>query len=208
MLYVTRRATGLAAVALVIATSVALAQTPPANPPVRVRGTVEKVDGNTVMVKLASGENATIKLADNVRVLGLEKITIADVKPGNYVGVSSMPQTDGTQKAMHVHIFPDAMRGVAEGHTAWDSRPGAMMTNANVESTVSGNDGQTLMVKYKDGEKKVIVPADAVIVKYVPGDKAELAPGAKIFVIGAQRQPDGTLTAANVTVGRGITPPM
>ena len=208
MLYVTRRATGLAAVALVIATSVALAQTPPANPPVRVRGTVEKVDGNTVMVKLASGENATIKLADNVRVLGLEKITIADVKPGNYVGVSSMPQTDGTQKAMHVHIFPDAMRGVAEGHTPWDSRPGAMMTNANVESTVASNDGQTLMVKYKDGEKKVIVPADAVIVKYVPGDKAELAPGAKIFVIGAQRQPDGTLTAANVTVGRGITPPM
>lgn len=208
MLYVTRRAASLAAIALVIATSAAFAQTPPANPPVRVRGTVDKVDGNTVMVKLVNGENATIKLADNVRVLGLEKITIADVKPGSYVGISSMPQTDGSQKAMHVHIFPDALRGVAEGHTPWDSRPGAMMTNANVDSTVAGNDGQTLMVKYKDGEKKVIVPADAVIVKYVPGDKAELTPGAKIFIVSAQRQPDGTLTAANVTVGRGITPPM
>ena len=203
-----RRATGLAAVALVFAACVAFAQTPPANPPVRVRGTVEKVDGTTMMVKLLDGQNASIKLADNVRVLGLEKIAIADVKPGNYVGISSMPQTDGTQKAIHVHIFPDALRGVAEGHTPWDSRPGAMMTNASVESTVSGNDGQTLIVKYKDGEKKVIVPPDAVIVKYVPGDKAELAPGAKIFIANAQRQPDGTLSAANVSVGRGITPPM
>lgn len=206
MLYVTRRATGLAAIALVIAASAVFAQ--PANPPVRVRGTVEKVDGNIMLVKLANGETVAIKLADNVRVLGLEKITIADVKAGSYVGISSMPQTDGTQKAIHVHIFPDALRGVAEGQTPWDNRPGAMMTNANVESTVAGNDGQTLTVKYKDSEKKVIVPPDAVIVKYVPGDKAELVPGAKIFIIGAQRQPDGTLSAANISVGHGITPPM
>jgi hypothetical protein len=205
----TRRAAGAAALSLMICATAALAQTPPANPPVRVRATVEKVDGNTLMVKLANGQDGTIKLADNARVLGVQKIAIGEVAPGNYVGVSSMPQTDGSQKAIHVHIFPDALRGVAEGHAPWDNRPGAMMTNANVETTVAGNDGQTLTVKYKDGEKKVIVPPDAIIVKYVPGDRAELKPGAKIFIAGAQRQPDGSLTAVNVSVGRdGLTPPM
>ena len=205
----TRRAAGLAAASLMIAATAALAQTPPANPPVRVRATVEKVDGNTVMVKLNNGQDATIKLADNARVLGVQKIAIGEVAAGNYIGISSMPQTDGGQKAVHVHVFPEAMRGVAEGHFPWDNRPGAMMTNANVETTVAGNDGQTLTVKYKDGEKKVIVPPEAIIVKYVPGDRAELKPGAKIFIAGAQRQPDGTLAAANVSVGRdGLTPPM
>jgi hypothetical protein len=205
----TRRAAGFAAVGLIVAASAAFAQQqPPANPPVRVRATIDKVDGNTLMVKLANGQDATIKLPDNARVLGVEKVAINEVKQGNYVGVSSMPQTDGSQKAVHVHIFPDAMRGVAEGHFPWDNRPGAMMTNANVETTVTGNDGQTLTLKYKGEEKKVVVPADAIIVKYVPGDKAELKPGAKIFIANAQRQPDGTLSAANVSVGRGITPPM
>jgi len=204
----TRRMTlGLAAASL-IAASAAMAQAP-ANPPVRVRATVEKLDGSKLMVKLNSGDAATINLADNARVLGVEKTTIGDVKVGNYIGISSMPQTDGTQKAIHVHIFPDAMRGVAEGHFPWDNRPGSMMTNAAVETTVAGNDGQTLTVKYKDGEKKVIVPADAIIVKYVPGDKALLAPGAKIFIAGAQKQADGSLNAANVSVGlNGLTPPM
>ena len=198
---------GFAAASLFLA-SAALAQAP-ANPPVRVRATVEKLDGNKLMVKLNSGDAATINLPDNVRVLGVEKTTIADVKVGNYIGISSMPQTDGTQKAIHVHIFPDAMRGVAEGHFPWDNRPGSMMTNAAVETTVAGNDGQTLTVKYKDGEKKVVVPPDAIIVKYVPGDKAQLTPGAKIFIAGAQKQADGSLNAANVSVGlNGLTPPM
>jgi len=205
--YTRRMAFGFAAASLFLA-SAALAQAP-ANPPVRVRATVEKLDGNKLMVKLNSGDAATINLPDNVRVLGVEKTTIADVKVGNYIGISSMPQTDGTQKAIHVHIFPDAMRGVAEGHFPWDNRPGSMMTNAAVETTVAGNDGQTLTVKYKDGEKKVVVPPDAIIVKYVPGDKAQLTPGAKIFIAGAQKQADGSLNAANVSVGlNGLTPPM
>ena len=205
--YTRRMAFGFAAASLFLA-SAALAQAP-ANPPVRVRATVEKLDGNKLMVKLNSGDAATINLPDNVRVLGVEKTTIADVKVGNYIGISSMPQTDGTQKAIHVHIFPDAMRGVAEGHFPWDNRPGSMMTNAAVETTVAGNDGQTLTVKYKDGEKKVVVPPDAIIVKYVPGDKAQLTPGAKIFIAGAQKQADGSLNAANVSVGlSGLTPPM
>jgi hypothetical protein len=200
---------GVAAAALVVSSTLAIAQAPPANPPVRVRATIDKVDGNKLMVKLANGQDATIAMPDNARVLGVEKATIGDVKVGNYIGISSMPQADGTQKAIHVHIFLEAQRGVAEGHFPWDNRPGSMMTNAAVDTTVAGNDGQTLTVKYKDGEKKVVVPSDATIVKYVPGDKAELKPGAKIFIAGAQRQPDGSLQAANISVGRdGLTPPM
>ena len=198
-----------AALALLAGGSAALAQTAPAGPPVRVRATIEKVDGNTIMVKSREGQDLTIRLADNLRVFGMEKITIGEVKVGNYVGVSSTPQPDGSQKAIHVHIFPDALRGVAEGHFPWDSRPGTMMTNAAVETTVAGTDGQTLMVKYKNDEKKIIVPPEAIIVKYVAGEKGELKPGAKIFIIAAQRQPDGTLQAAGVTVGRnGLTPPL
>ena len=203
------RMLGIAAAAFVVTSSFAVAQAPPANPPVRVRATIENVDGNKLMVKLNNGQDATIVMPDNARVLGVEKATIGDVKVGNYVGVSSMPQADGTQKAIHVHIFLDAQRGVAEGHMPWDNRPGSMMTNAAVETTVAGNDGQTLTVKYKDGEKKVIVPPEATIVKYAPGDRAELKPGAKIFIAGAARQPDGSLQAGNISVGRdGLTPPM
>jgi hypothetical protein len=200
---------GFAALALLAGIVTAAAQSPPANPPVRVRGTVEKLDGNTLMVKTREGQDATIKLPDNYRVLGLTKITIADVKAGDYVGITSTPQTDGTQKAIHVHIFPEPLRGVAEGHYPWDSRPGAMMTNATVNTTVTGNDGQTLTVKYKTGEQKVLVPADAIILKYVAAEKAELKPGAKIIIMAAQKQPDGSFTTANVSVGlNGLTPPM
>lgn len=134
---------------------------------------------------------------------------MSDIKPGSYIGVSAMPQPDGSQRALHVHIFPEPMRGVAEGHFPWDVRPSSTMTNATVEQTVTGVDGQTITVKYKDGEKKVIVPPEAPIVTYLPGDKAELKPGAKIFIVAAQKQPDGTLSAARVSVGRdGLTPPM
>ena len=203
------RVLGFAATALVITSSLAIAQAPPANPPVRVRATIDSVDGNKLMVKMNNGEAATIVLPDNARVLGVEKAAIGDVKVGSYVGVSSMPQADGTQKAIHVHLFLESMRGVAEGHMPWDNRPGSMMTNAAVETTVAGNDGQTLTVKYKGEEKKIVVPPEAAIVKYVPGDKADLKPGAKIFIVAAARQPDGTLQAANVSVGRdGLTPPM
>lgn len=203
-----RWATGLTAASIVLGASVALAQAP-ANPPVRVRATVEKLDGDKLMVKMNNGQEATIALAADARVLGVEKTTIADVKVGSYVGISSMPQTDGTEKAIHVHIFPEAMRGVAEGHFPWDNRPGSMMTNAAVETAVAGNDGQTLTVKYKGTEKKVSVPADAVVVKYVPGNKAQLTSGAKIFIAGAAKQADGSLSASNVSVGlNGLTPPM
>jgi hypothetical protein len=193
-----------ATVGLVVAATSAVAQER-----VRVRGTIEKVDGNVLSVKTREGQDVKVKLADNVRVLGIEKATMADVKQGSYIGVSAMPQTDGSQKALHVHIFLDAMRGVAEGFSPWDVRPNSTMTNATVDTTVAGTDGQTVTVKYKDGEKKIIVPPDAPIVKYVPGNKDELKPGAKIFIVAAVKQPDGTLEAPNVSVGLGgLTPPM
>jgi hypothetical protein len=119
-----------------------------------------------------------------------------------------MPNPDGSQRALEVHIFPEAMRGTGDGHRPWDLQPSSTMTNGNVEQTVAGNDGQTLTLKYKDGEKKIIVPASTPIVSYLPGDKNELTPGARIFIAAATKQPDGTLQTPRVNVGRGVAPPM
>lgn len=195
---------GTAALALAVTAMAALAQ----QPPVRVRGEITAVDGQMLTVKSRDGAELKVKLADNVAVSGVVKISIADIKPNSYIGVSAMPQPDGSQRALHVHIFPEPMRGTGEGFGPWDVRPQSTMTNATVAETVAGVDGQTIMVKYKGGEKKIIVPKDTPLVTYVPGDKAELKPGAKIFIFAAQRQPDGTLSAARVSVGRGLTPPM
>jgi hypothetical protein len=178
-------------------------------PPVRVRGEIVKVDGNALTVKSRDGGDLTINIPDNVAVSGIVKIPLSDVKPGSYIGVSAMPAPDGSQNALHVHIFPEAMRGVAEGHTGWDAKPGSTMTNATVAEIAAVGEGRTLVVKYKDGDKKIVVPADVPIVTYVPGTKDELKPGAKIFIVAAQRQADGTLSAARISVGRdGLTPPM
>jgi hypothetical protein len=178
-------------------------------PPVRVRGEIVKVDGNTLTVKSRDGADLTVAVPDNVAVSGIVKIPLSDVKPGSYIGVSAMPAADGSQSALHVHIFPEAMRGVAEGHTGWDVKPGSTMTNATVAEIAAVGEGRTLVVKYKDGDKKIVVPGDVPIVTYVPGTKDELKPGAKIFIVAAQRQADGTLSAARISVGRdGLTPPM
>lgn len=177
--------------------------------PVRVRGEIVAIDGPMMTVKARDGSELKIKLADNVGISGIIPVKIDDIKPNSYIGVSSMPQPDGSQRAMHVHIFPEALRGTAEGHFPWDNQPQSMMTNATVAETVKSVDGQTIMVKYKDGEKKIIVPPNAPIVTYVPGSMADLKPGAKIFIVAAMRQPDGTFTAARVNVGKdGLTPPM
>jgi hypothetical protein len=203
MIRTTRHALGIAAFTLVLAASAWAQGT------VRVRGTIDRVDGNTLFVKSRDGAELKVALAPNALVVAIVKASLADVKQGSFVGVTGMPQADGSQRAIEVHIFPEAMRGTGEGHYAWDLRPGSTMTNANVEQTVSGVDGQTLSVKYKDGEKKLIVPPDATIVTYVTGDKSELKPGAKIFVAAAKKLPDGTLEAPRVNYGRdGLTPPM
>ena len=155
-------------------------------PPVRVRGTIEKVDGNTLTVKSRAGETLTVKLADDVRVAAMQKATLADIKQGAFIGVTAMPQPDGSQKAIGIHIFMEAQRGVVQArHSPWDREPGSTMTNANVESTVAGVDGQTVTVKYPDGEKKVIVPPNTPIVAMAPGNKDDLKPGAQFIIMAA-----------------------
>ena len=186
--------------------SLAWAQQPPA---VRIRGTIEAVDGPLLAVKSREGTDMKVRVTDNVTVFGVANIAMSEIKPGSYIGVSAMPEPDGTQKAIAVHIFPETQRGVAEGFRPWDLRPNSTMTNATVATTVAGVDGQDILVKYKDGEKKVVVPPGTPIVTFLPGDKSELKPGAKIIIFGATKKDDGTLEANRVNVGRdGITPPM
>ena len=181
-------------------------------PPVRIRGEIEKVDGNTLMIKARDGSRLTVAVPDNVRVMGMVKASLADIKPNAYIGVTADPQPDGSQKAIAIHIFTEQQRGTGEGHRPWDLRPGTTMTNAAVETTVAGVDGQTITVKYKmgdrTGEQKVTVSPNTPIVAYAPGDKSELKAGAQIIIMNATKQPDGTLQTPAVNVGRGITPPM
>jgi hypothetical protein len=195
---------GLAVAAIVLASPIACAD----DPPVRVRGTIEGVEGDTYIVKSRTGDELKVKLAATAGVSAVIKASLADAKPGTYVGIAGMPQADGSQRALEVLIFPESMRGVAEGHRGWDLQPSSTMTNGNVDQSVISNDGQVLTVKYKDGEKRITVPTDIPIVAFVPGDKNELMVGASIFIAAATKQPDGTLLAPRVAVGRGIAPPM
>ena len=184
----------------------AQAQQPPT---VRIRGTIESVDGPVLMIKSREGTDLKVKMTDDLKVIGIAKTSLSDIKPGSYIGVSAMPQPDGSQKALAVHIFPEAMRGAAEGFRPWDLRPNSTMTNATVAETVAGVDGQVIQVKYKDGEKKVVVPPDAAIVAFLSGDKSEVKPGAKIIIFGAIKKDDGSLETNRIGVGRdGIAPPM
>lgn len=208
MQYVSRRVFAAAsALALVVAASTVSAQQAP---PLRVRGTIEKVDGDTLTVKTQTGEIATVKLADDVRVAAMLKATLADIKQRSFIGVTAMPQPDGSQRAIGIHIFMEAQKGVVQArHFGWDREPGSTMTNANVETSVSSVDGQVVMVKYPEGEKKVVVPPNTNIVAMAPGTKADLKPGAAFIIMAAQKQPDGTLTAPAINVGRDCaTPPM
>jgi hypothetical protein len=180
-----------------------------AQAPARVRGAIDSVNGSTLNVTARDGSKVTVKLADNATVVGIAKSSLANVKQGGFVGITAMPQPDGTEKAVEIHIFPEAMRGTGEGHRPWDLMPNSTMTNATVDSEVALSDGQKLVLKYKDGEKTFIVPANAVVVTFVPGTVAELTPGAKIFVAAGTKQPDGTILAPRINVGLdGLTPPM
>jgi hypothetical protein len=184
----------------------ASAQQPPS---VRIRGAIEAVDGPVLTIKSREGADMKVRMTDDAVVIGIAKSSLSEIKPGSYIGVSAMPQPDGTQKALAVHIFPEAQRGTGEGFRAWDLRPNSTMTNATVAQTVAGTDGQNIQVKYKDGEKKVVVPPETPIVAFVSGDKSELKPGAKIIIFGATKKSDGTLEAGRIGVGiDGITPPM
>jgi hypothetical protein len=196
----------IAAALLALVSTLTFAQAP--NPPARVRGTVEKLDNNVMTVKAPGGKAVSVKLADNYTVVGVSRAKIADIGAGKFIGTATLGERNGGLVALEVHIFPEAMRGTGEGHYSWDLRPKSTMTNANVDQVVTAVDGQTLTLKYKDGEKKIFVPANTPIVVYVQGDKSDLKPGAKVF-IAAIKQPDGTLQGRAWRVGRdGVTPPM
>src|SRR6266849_570774 len=192
--------------AAILAAPVAWAQEAP---PVRVRGTIEGViDSAVYVVKTRDGAELKVTLPEKPQIAGIVKASLFDIKEGLFVGVTALPKPDGSLSALEVHIFPEAMRGTGEGHYPWDLRPQSTMTNANVEQIVTAVDGRTLTMKYKDGEKKIFVPANTPIVAYVQGDKSDLKPGAKVFIV-ATTLPDGTLQGRAWRVGRdGVTPPM
>lgn len=184
--------------------------------PLRVRGTIEQMDGNMMSVKTREGDTLKIKLADDGKVIALIKASLADIKPNSYIGSTAMPEPDGTWKAVEVHIFPEEMRGTGEGDRPYDYKPRSTMTNGTVNSvgkdkvngTVASDGGGRLTLNYKEGTKNIDVTPETVIVTYVPSSKDELKAGAKIYVPAATRQADGTLTTPRVNVGRGVAPPM
>lgn len=199
----------MAAVAVLVATSIGYAQ----QKPVRIRGTIEKVDGQNLEVKSREGKNLKVVMSEKVRLTAMVKASLKDLTPDTYIGVTAMPQADGSQRAVAIHIFQPKQRGVGEGHRPWDLQPGSTMTNAAIATTVAGTDGQVVTVRYKGkgqaGEKRVIVTPKTAIVRYVPGDRSELKPGVRVFLNNAKPMPDGRIEAPTVSYGRGgVVPPM
>ena len=190
--------------ALLFVASMAAAQAPNT---VSVRGTIASVDDRILDVKTRGGVDVKVKLADDARILASDRKSLADLKQGAFVGITAMPQPDGTRKAVEIHIFPEALRGTGEGQRPSDLIPNSTMTNASVESSVASVDGEVLVLKYKDGEQKFIVPSNVEVSAFTPATLADLKPGEKVFVVAAKRLRDGTLEAPNIVVGRsGVNP--
>lgn len=202
-IFMTRRALGVAVVALSLAATATFAQQPG-----RIRGQIEKVDGGIMTLKTRDGAMLNVKVDEKSRVTALVKATLADIKPDTFIGIAGIPRPDGSIEAFSIHIPPAAVRGQGEGVRPWDARPGSSMTNAYFESAVASADGNVLTVKNKDGEKKVIVTNTTAIAAAAPADKAELKPGAQIIIFGSEKQPDGTVLIKSMYVGRGLTPAM
>ena len=199
------RVAGAAFAALVILPFAARADTA-----ARVRGTVVSVDGPTLVVKSREGETVQIRLSDNWSASGVVKASLADIKPGVFVGVASAPKAGDVDdlQALELVVFPESMRGTGEGHYEWDLQPKSTMTNASVASQVDGVKGRTLTLSYKGGERKITLPADTPIVTFGPATQADVTPGAAVFVP-AQRGDDGALKATRILVGKdGLVPPM
>lgn len=199
----------MTATVTLVVTSVSYAQ----QKPVRIRGTIEKIDGQNLEVKSREGKNVKAVMSEKVRFTAMVKASLKDLSPDTYIGVTAMPQADGSQRAIAIHIFQPAQRGTGEGHRPWDLQPGSTMTNAAIATTVAGTDGQVVTVRYKDkdkvDEKRVIVTPQTVIVRYLPGDRNELKPGVRVMLNNAKPLPDGTIEAPTVSYGRdGVVPPM
>jgi len=196
----------IAATLVAASTLYAIAQQAPT--PSRVRGTIESVDGDVLTVKSRSGEDVKLHMTSDIRIVGITKIALTDIKVGSFVGTTTVPGPDGVPTAVEVHVFPENMRGTGEGSRPYDLKPNSTMTNATVAESVVGNDGHTLLVKYKDGEKKVLVTPETPVVTYVPADKSDLKAGAKVIAF-MKKLPDGSFESNRVSVGRdGLTPPM
>jgi hypothetical protein len=195
------------AAAMVAASVVgAIAQPPPT--PTRVRGTIEHVDADVLSVRSRSGEEVKLHMTSDVKLVGIVKISLADIKLGSFIGTTTVPGPDGKQNAVEIHVFPENMRGTGEGSRPYDLKPNSTMTNATVAETVAGNDGQTLLIKYKNGEKKVTVSPDTPVVTYVAADRADLKQDAKIIAF-VKQLPDGSFETNRISIGRdGLTPPM
>ncbi|WP_315784236.1 MULTISPECIES: hypothetical protein [unclassified Bradyrhizobium] len=186
--------------------ALAIAQQAPV--PTRVRGAIESVDADMMTVKARSGEIFKLRMAGDLRVSGVVKAQLSDIKLGSFIGATTVPGPDGAPKAVEIHIFPEDMRGTGEGSRSWDLKPNSSMTNATVSESSVSTDGHSLLVKYKGGEKRVDIAPDTPIVTFVPGDKSELTAGAKVMAT-VKQLPDGSLETSRVSVGRdGLTPPM
>ncbi|HSP50603.1 MAG TPA: hypothetical protein VLN61_10590 [Pseudolabrys sp.] len=200
----TRRALGAAVIALSLAATAAFAQQP-----ARIRGQIEKADGAMLVLKTRDGAMLNVKVADDARVAALVKASLADIKTDSFIGIAGIPQPDGSIQAFSIHIFLPAQRGVVpDRHGPWDARPNSTMTNGYVENAVVSKDGETLMVKYKDGEKKVVVTKDTVIAAVAPGKKEELKAGSPIIIMASEKQADGSVLAKVMYVGRDVAPAM
>ena len=196
------------ALAIIGASAAALAQAP-ANAPTRIRGTLEAIDGNLLTIKARGGETMQVKVPDNLVVTGIAKASIADITSGKFIGTTTVGERNGALVAEEVHIFPEKMRGTGEGHRDWDLRPQSKMTNANVADIKEMGDGKVLTVQYKGGEKQVLVTPRTSVVSFEPASRADLKPGASVFIVGAERQPDGSYTTPRINVGlNGQVPPM
>ena len=197
----------LFAIAMVGASTLyAIAQQAPT--PTRVRGAIEAVDGDVLTVRSRSGEDVKLHMTADMRVVGITKISLSDVKVGSFIGTTTVPGPDGMPSAVEVHLFPENMRGTGEGSRPFDLKPNSTMTNATVAESVVGNDGHTLLVKHKDGELKLLVTPETPVVTYVPADKSDLKPGATVIAF-MKQLPDGSFETNRVSVGRdGLTPPM
>ena len=200
----------VSAVALALATCLATSISVLAeDTPARVRGTLQKMDGNTLTIATKSGKETNVPLKDGAPIIAVTKGAMSGIKDNTFVGITAMPQPDGTQKAVEVHVFEESLRGTGEGHYPWDLKPDSTMTNGAVAQQVQKVEGNTLQVKYKDGEKTIVVPKDAEVVNLVPGGKDDLKSGAHVFIPRWEKQGYGAWQAAVVVVGRdGITPPM
>ena len=176
-------------------------------PTMRLRGTLENVDASSIVIKERSGEAMTLALADNLAVSEVLPVDPAAIQSGKFVGTAAMPGSDGSLAALEVLVFPEAARGTAEGHSAWDLQPGSTMTNATVIAVTPGTRGRSMRLRYKDGEKTIFVPDGIPVVTLQPGDRSLLVPGARVLVTAQNR--DGKPTALRITAGRnGFAPPM